>query len=353
MKNYCTSLHRLIAAVALILVSGSLAWLHTVAPAAAQSPVELNLQITTEAGAAATDLPPTFNVGETFKVSIVAQGVNEPGIFGGQFDLLYDTTHLQALEGSLLPAAMLEPVIVVRSTIDPVEGRASFAASRRGEVDELTGNVTLATISFKAIAATEPPEGQTTVITLENVKLGAKGGLPVDVSGLLDLEIIIKEENAGPDATELSGVVRGEGRAAGNQAGHQIIAAGDLGATFTAATAADGSFLFEEVPADVYTLTASSPGFLSAVCTGALHTAETPAVLLEVTLLAGDLDNSGEIDITDAVAIGAAFGSADPANVANLNRDDVVDVLDLILLAANFGQTSVDNPWLCQLPQEI
>jgi hypothetical protein len=28
-------------------------------------------------------------------------------------------------------------------------------------------------------------------------------------------------------------------------------------------------------------------------------------------------------------------------------------VLDLILMAANFGQTSVGNPWVCQLGVEL
>jgi hypothetical protein len=73
--------------------------------------------------------------------------------------------------------------------------------------------------------------------------------------------------------------------------------------------------------------------------------------LAEVTLLAGDIDEDNVIDITDAVAIGVALGSTDV--VANLNADGQVDILDLILLAANFGQTSAANPWTCQLPANL
>jgi hypothetical protein len=31
----------------------------------------------------------------------------------------------------------------------------------------------------------------------------------------------------------------------------------------------------------------------------------------------------------------------------------VVDILDLILMSANYGQTSDGNPWVCQLATEL
>jgi hypothetical protein len=53
------------------------------------------------------------------------------------------------------------------------------------------------------------------------------------------------------------------------------------------------------------------------------------------------------------VAIGLVFGSTTPGEVADLNADGVVDVLDLVLMGVNFGQTSAGNPWVCQLPTEL
>jgi hypothetical protein len=94
-------------------------------------------------------------------------------------------------------------------------------------------------------------------------------------------------------------------------------------------------------------MTADNPGFLAATCTGVNHTMNALTTLADVTLLAGDIDSSGEIDITDAVAIGAVFGNTTPGEIADLNIDGVVDILDLILMAANFGQTSAGNPWSC------
>ncbi|MEW5957222.1 MAG: dockerin type I domain-containing protein [Chloroflexota bacterium] len=289
---------------------------------------------------------PVFTVGDTFKVSIVALGVADPGIFGGQFEVAYNTEHLAAIEGSLLPGTAMEPVVVAVSNINAAEGLVQYAASRQGDLDNLSGNVVLATLRFEAVGPTEPPEGQTTVIHLQNVKLGAKGGIEVPVAGLVDLEVIIRADDVAEEG-DITGNVTVEARAADNQAGHEVSAAGDLGGLLADTTDANGDFLINNAPADTYTVTADSPGFLAATCTGVVHTTTALTTLADVTLLAGDIDGNGSIDITDAVAIGAVFGSADP-QAADLNLDGVVDILDLILMAANFGQTSVANPWVCQ-----
>ena len=139
-----------------------------------------------------------------------------------------------------------------------------------------------------------------------------------------------------------------EGRAADNQAGHTITAAGDLGGELSDDTDENGDFFIDNAPADTYTLTADSPGFLAATCEGVVHTTDALTTLADTTLLAGDIDGNGEIDIVDASSIGVVFGSTDPAEVANLNADAEVDILDLILMAANFGQTSAGNPWVCE-----
>jgi hypothetical protein len=138
-----------------------------------------------------------------------------------------------------------------------------------------------------------------------------------------------------------------EGRPDHNQAGHQIMALDFSGQVFTGQTGPDGRFLLEGIPAGTYTLVASSPGFLSATCGAFVHSGGSTR-LNGVTLLAGDLDNSGVIDMVDVVTLSAAFGRPDLAEGADFNTDELIDVLDLILLAANLGQTTTDNPWVCQ-----
>jgi hypothetical protein len=168
------------------------------------------------------------------------------------------------------------------------------------------------------------------------------------VSGLVDLDLIIREDGGGGNGEgDMAGNITVEGRAADNQAGHSATAEGDLGGEFGATTEADGHFVIEQAVADTYTLTDNSAGFLAAVCEDVAHSEDALTELADVELLAGDIDDSGEIDIVDAAAIGLVFGSTEPGEVADLNVDGEVDILDLILMSANFGQTSDANPWVC------
>jgi len=343
--------------LSLLIILSSLIWTQVSAsPAAAQEPEagepSLSLQIIPgedAAGIAQLGAAPVFDVGDIFEVSVVALGVEEPGIFGSQFEIQYDPNFLKAVEGSLTPGSATEPVINPVKEIDLENGLIRFAASRQGDLDNLAGNVVLARVSFEAVGATEPPEGQTTTIDLQNVKLGAKGGIAVPVSGLVDLDVIIRDDDGNqPGPGDIIGNVKVEGRPADNQAGHPVTAVGTLNNSLSDTTEANGDFWIDNAPADTYDLTVDSPGFLAAGCEGVIHTVDTLTDLADVTLLAGDIDDSHTIDITDAVAIGAVFGSTDP-QVADLNADGIVDILDLILMAANFGQTSISNPWVCQL----
>lgn len=348
------NLFRILTAFLTLVFLGSLGWVPVpVSSVAAQEPETeepvLSILIIPEGdefSVAGVGTIPIFKVGETFRVSIVALGITDPGMFGGQFDVFYETEHLEALEGSLQSGPAMEPVVIALQEINTEAGTVRYAASRRGDVDNLTGNVVLATFRFEAVGAT--PEGETTLIDLENVKLGAKGGIEVPVVGVVDLEVIIVDDDENPegDIGDIVGNVKVEGRAEDNQAGHTVTLD-----SLTATTSSTGFFLFDEVATGTYTATADRAGFLAATCDSLDHSNDVLTTLEEVTLLAGDINSDAEIDITDAVAIGIALSTDD--DVADLNADGVVDVLDLILMAVNYGQTSEANPWDCQLGDEL
>ncbi len=346
-------------AVSLIFVLGNLIWIQTSAdPAAAQEPeagpVDMSIRVEQPEGwfsLAAVDSAPVFNVGDRFKISIVAEGVTGSGIYGSQFQLNFDPVHLNVVEDSFVSGEAMSPVVVAVSRVDNGAGLAAWAAGRKAAEDNVSGDVVLATLTLEAISPTEPPEGQTTAITLDDVKLGAKGGINVPVNGLRGLEVIIRDDGTIPGAGDITGTVIVEGRVEDNQAGHSVTAVGT--AEFEEFTNEVGFFFFNNLPNDTYILTADHPGFLAATCEGVIHTMDKLTTLADANLLAGDVDSSAEINITDAVAIGAVFGSNTPGEVADLNADDVVDILDLVLMAANFGQTSAGNPWVCELPVEL
>lgn len=274
--------------------------------------------------------PTSVELGNTIELQVVASNIPDPGVFGYQFVFNWDNT-------------VFSPVLVTTNPDFPVLAKDSLgvstydiAASREGDVLDLPGPITLLTVQVQADAITDPGAA---LFYLSDVKVGRKGGVEVTVDQIIDLEVVVTDVIG----ADISGNVKVEGRLDDNQAGHSVVDDTILSTT----TDAFGDFLFASVEFDTYNFTADSPGFLAATCTGVVHDIE-PTVLNGVVLLAGDVDNSGAIDVTDAVAIGAAFGSTDPEEVADLNADGVVDVLDLILMAVNFGQSSEANPWLCQ-----
>lgn len=358
--NKHNAFHRILVwAAGLTFAIASLIWIQASAsPAAAQAPdadsVDMAIRVEqTDGGLSLSAIGPTpvFNVGDQFKISIVAEGVTEPGIFGSQFNVNFETEYLQAIEGSLVAGPAMSPVVVAVADVDNGSGLVRWAASRQGDVDDVFGDVVLATLTLEAIAPTEPPEGATTPITLDNVKLGRKGGIDVPVSGLQGLEVIIRDDGTIPGKGDIVGTVTVEGRAEDNQAGHSVMAN-----EYEETTNEFGFFFFNNLPNDTYTMVANSAGFLKATCEGVVHTMDALTELAEVQLLAGDIDDDGVIDITDAVAIGAVFGDPSPPEarlIPDLNWDGVVDILDLILMSANYSQTSEGNPWVCQLADEL
>jgi hypothetical protein len=57
-----------------------------------------------------------------------------------------------------------------------------------------------------------------------------------------------------------------------------------------------------------------------------------------VTLPAGDLDGNNVIDQLDAMTIGMNYNTASP-DVADLNNDGIINILDLQILAENFRKS--------------
>jgi hypothetical protein len=57
-----------------------------------------------------------------------------------------------------------------------------------------------------------------------------------------------------------------------------------------------------------------------------------------VTLLAGDVNGDGCVDVLDVVTVAAQFGQTNPdPPCADVNGDGRVDIVDMVLVAARFG----------------
>jgi YVTN family beta-propeller protein len=91
-------------------------------------------------------------------------------------------------------------------------------------------------------------------------------------------------------------------------------------------------------------VTANAPKYLPAVCT--LSTVNSPETNLgSVTLLSGDLNNDASVDVLDMVMVGSNFGQTGSDLPADQNQDGIIDIYDLILIGKNFGKST--QIWNC------
>jgi hypothetical protein len=128
--------------------------------------------------------PATVKPGQTFEVAIVANRVTEPGLFGVQLKLNFDPALVQVDSLHLHP----DLNFVANQTIQNDMGQVSIAASRQGQMPNLTGDLTLATLILTA--------GQTTGnldLSLSEVIAGARGGLRLDLTPVQGLSVHVAE----------------------------------------------------------------------------------------------------------------------------------------------------------------
>jgi glucose/arabinose dehydrogenase len=105
-------------------------------------------------------------------------------------------------------------------------------------------------------------------------------------------------------------------------------------------TNANGGYQFTDVAVGVYQVQLSAPQHLSVLKTDVLVESEGQAVDLGMeTLRAGDTDDNGVIDLTDAALVGANFGvSVPPApSSTDLTGDGLVNISDLALVGSNYN----------------
>lgn len=270
--------------------------------------------------------------GQPVDVAVVAVNVPQPGLFGGQFELYFNPAHLRPIGSSLSPGADIAPAAVARTHWS--EGRLAYALSRQNDAGNLAGEVTLATLSFEPIVSNIQTD-----LTLANVVLGARGGAPLRVTQTSPLRLALADTGG-----SFTGQIVVEG--APRQPGPVITATRNDSLTFNQTVAAGGEFTLANLPSGKYTLSIEKPGYLAATCAAA--TAGPATRLAPLTLRAGDVDGSGLIDVADAVALSGMMNSPAPDLTLDYTADGLIDILDLILLAANYGQSANQNPWPCR-----
>ncbi|MBN8618988.1 MAG: carboxypeptidase regulatory-like domain-containing protein [Anaerolineae bacterium] len=114
------------------------------------------------------------------------------------------------------------------------------------------------------------------------------------------------------------------------------------GTALQTTTDSSGSFSFPNLQPGTYRVDAGTAGFLTAQAT--LNLSEGQVLTLSpATLVAGDTNFDNIIDLTDAALIAANFDTQSNLAGADLNRDGVIDILDLTAIGAFFGLSGPVN----------
>ncbi len=106
-------------------------------------------------------------------------------------------------------------------------------------------------------------------------------------------------------------------------------------------------------PPGTYTLSAEASGYLKAENTAVVVVASEVTDMVAIALLAGDISGDaglpdGKVDQLDAMSIGMNYNLATP-EIADLNADGIINVLDLELIADNYLATG-PLPWNVATP---
>lgn len=281
------------------------------APSAAQTPATIWIAPSQE----------TLSCSETATLVIAAQGVVD--LHRLSFGLTYDPSAIVLVEdgAARLGSALVgKGYQVTRQSVDEGIGTAWFELSLAdpATVAPFSGSGELVQIDLRARSTGVSP------LVLIDVALTGSDGRAIQAQvgdGIVTTAC----------GSALSGRAYLEGRT-----DHSSILVSVVGTGLTANPDAGGVYVVNEVPPGRHTVLLRAAGYLDVAIEGVALAAGQCVTVPDRTLLAGDLNDDGQIDILDLVIVGSQYGSTTPHPLAaDVNRDGEVDILDIVLLAKN------------------
>jgi hypothetical protein len=245
-----------------------------------------------------------------------------------QFEVIYDPAVVQVIDASAGQAGVQVRVddafstgFIAQNVVDTENGRISFAATLLGS-DKIDGNSGLIAIDW------QPQAAGVSAITLENAILASTASQPIEFTA----------QNGSVEVTAICKFVAGMLALEGRTDHSGIIVTNAAGQQTETQT--DGSFsIVGGGP-----LSFEHPGYLAGQADLPPGNAESQSTGLgTMTLLAGDVNADDVVDILDLVYVAQQYGSAD--TLADLNADGRVDILDLVLSAGNYGHRGPLTDW--------
>ena len=113
-----------------------------------------------------------------------------------------------------------------------------------------------------------------------------------------------------------------------------------IGELAPVATSSDGGYaVLRGVPKGQHIIKAEKTGYLSAEGHVIIEDEIPTKTMPPITLLAGDLNGDGTVNLFDLVLVGTIFGQQDMESLrSDLNGDGMVNLFDLVLVGNNLGR---------------
>jgi hypothetical protein len=304
----------------------------------------VDLEDPTDPYADTTVTPPTINVGETATVTVYLGNVPAEGYASAEFTCTYDPV---LVETSNIVTTDLFGTDSAIAVYDPQNGSFIVAMAgtngQRATTDgvvftfDVTG-LQVGQTPIECNARVSSGDGVLTDITSVSTTLtildAAPASVPISASSFGALDPVPAPEVYPGAAPDTSPVLSGQAFASKPLTVSLYNPDNSLAASVAAD--ANGSFSLT-APAGIYTVVATASGHLSAQGPATLTVGES-STKATVSLPAGDLDGNNVIDQFDAMTIGMSYNTANP-DVADLNNDGIINILDLQILAENFRKS--------------
>ncbi len=273
--------------------------------------------------------PATANVGDT-GIAVQVVGNNAINLYGVQVTITYDPQLV--LTGYTLGPTLGPgfPLVPTPFLLVNVPGSLTFAFTQIAPNPAASGSgLVLATLTFGAVGA-----GTANVAVSPGAVFSNDQGFQIGPNAVVNDSIIISGA-----ATTVNGTILLQGRTNHSGATAQI---DPPGGPISPATSSVGGFTISGPSVGAHTLEAVMLGYLKAVKPFGVAAGANAAG--SVTLIGGDANMSGTINILDLSLVAAYFGQSPayapplaPNTTPDINGDNVVNILDLSLTAANFG----------------
>ena len=274
--------------------------------------------------------PPTANVGDTITVDIVAN--NAEDLYGFQASLSY-TGQLSLAGVAVGPG--FTPAYIGPYSSSP--GVVTFAYTRQNPNSPVTGAApVIAKVTFNVVA------GGTANLTINpaGTLYSNNQGFPIGPNSITNDSITVTATGFTVTGTIL---LQGRTNHSGATAEFDAPAFPGNGSPAVLTDSAGAFTANTGLSAGSHTIRGRMIGYLLATKTITVNAGANAAGT--VTLVGGDADMSGTINVLDLSLIAGYFGQIAPfapAPLANttpdINGDNVVNILDLSLTAANYGQ---------------